>query len=170
MDRTWLPWAQLAEQTPLRRAAEPEQGRRNKQLRRRAGAGDRSYDTPPPAWSPPTRAASAATSLRPDLARRAGAVDRRCLKDTVARVLPYWNRSHHAPTIRSGKRVLIAAHGNSIRALVKLPGRHLRPRHRGARHPQRHPAGVQAGRPELKPCAATTWATPRCAAKACRRH
>jgi len=41
-----------------------------------------------------------------------------CLKDTVARVLPYWNQAI-APDIRAGKRVLIAAHGNSIRALVK---------------------------------------------------
>jgi hypothetical protein len=41
-----------------------------------------------------------------------------CLKDTVARVLPFWNESM-APAIRSGKRVLVAAHGNSIRALVK---------------------------------------------------
>jgi len=41
-----------------------------------------------------------------------------CLKDTVARVLPYWN-STLAPAIGSGQRVLIAAHGNSIRALVK---------------------------------------------------
>ena len=41
-----------------------------------------------------------------------------CLKDTVARVLPFWNESM-APAIRAGKRVLVAAHGNSIRALVK---------------------------------------------------
>ena len=41
-----------------------------------------------------------------------------CLKDTVERVLPYWYETI-APTIRSGKRVLIAAHGNSLRALVK---------------------------------------------------
>ena len=41
-----------------------------------------------------------------------------CLKDTVARVLPFWNESM-APAIRRGKRVLVAAHGNSIRALVK---------------------------------------------------
>ncbi|MFM1856291.1 MAG: phosphoglyceromutase, partial [Pseudomonadota bacterium] len=41
-----------------------------------------------------------------------------CLKDTVARVLPCWNESL-APAIRSGQRVLVAAHGNSIRALVK---------------------------------------------------
>ena len=41
-----------------------------------------------------------------------------CLADTVARVLPYWNECI-APAVRSGKRVLIAAHGNSLRALVK---------------------------------------------------
>ena len=41
-----------------------------------------------------------------------------CLKDTVARVLPFWNESM-APAIRAGKRVVVAAHGNSIRALVK---------------------------------------------------
>jgi 2,3-bisphosphoglycerate-dependent phosphoglycerate mutase len=41
-----------------------------------------------------------------------------CLKDTVARVLPYWNKTL-APTIQSGKRIIVAAHGNSMRALVK---------------------------------------------------
>ena len=40
------------------------------------------------------------------------------LKDTIARFLPYWHETI-APTIRSGKRVVIAAHGNSLRALVK---------------------------------------------------
>ena len=41
-----------------------------------------------------------------------------CLKDTVVRFLPYWHETI-APAIRSGKRVIIAAHGNSLRALVK---------------------------------------------------
>ena len=41
-----------------------------------------------------------------------------CLKDTVARFLPYWHEVI-APVVRSGKRVIIAAHGNSLRALVK---------------------------------------------------
>jgi 2,3-bisphosphoglycerate-dependent phosphoglycerate mutase len=41
-----------------------------------------------------------------------------CLKDTVARFLPYWHETI-APTIASGKKVIIAAHGNSLRALVK---------------------------------------------------
>jgi 2,3-bisphosphoglycerate-dependent phosphoglycerate mutase len=74
----------------------------------------RSYDTPPPA-------------LKPDDARYEGrdpryagvAVPRtECLKDTVARVVPYWE-SAIAPALRAGKRVLVAAHGNSLRALVK---------------------------------------------------
>lgn len=41
-----------------------------------------------------------------------------CLKDTVARFLPYWHE-RIAPVVRSGKQVVIAAHGNSLRALVK---------------------------------------------------
>jgi len=41
-----------------------------------------------------------------------------CLKDTVARFLPYWHETI-APVVRSGKKVIIAAHGNSLRALVK---------------------------------------------------
>ena len=41
-----------------------------------------------------------------------------CLKDTVARFLPYWHQTI-VPTIKSGKKVIIAAHGNSLRALVK---------------------------------------------------
>jgi 2,3-bisphosphoglycerate-dependent phosphoglycerate mutase len=41
-----------------------------------------------------------------------------CLKDTVARFLPYWHQTI-APTIQSGKKIIIAAHGNSLRALVK---------------------------------------------------
>ena len=40
-----------------------------------------------------------------------------CLKDTVARFLPYWHNTI-APTVRQGERVLISAHGNSLRALV----------------------------------------------------
>lgn len=41
-----------------------------------------------------------------------------CLKDTVARVLPFWTDSI-APAVRRGRRVLVAAHGNSLRALIK---------------------------------------------------
>ncbi|TCT11235.1 2,3-diphosphoglycerate-dependent phosphoglycerate mutase [Paralcaligenes ureilyticus] len=44
--------------------------------------------------------------------------DTECLKDTVERVIPFWNESI-APAIRAGRRVLVSAHGNSLRALVK---------------------------------------------------
>jgi 2,3-bisphosphoglycerate-dependent phosphoglycerate mutase len=77
----------------------------------------RSYDVPPPALEP-----GDARSERGD--RRYAALEpnqvplTECLKDTVARVLPYWHDTL-APAIRAGERVLVAAHGNSMRALVK---------------------------------------------------
>jgi 2,3-bisphosphoglycerate-dependent phosphoglycerate mutase len=74
----------------------------------------RSYDIPPPELSP--------TDDRyegKDPRYKGVAVPRsESLKDTVARVLPYWN-STIAPAIRAGRRVLIAAHGNALRALIK---------------------------------------------------
>ena len=77
----------------------------------------RSYDIPPPPLTPddprhPSHDARYA-SLRPNELPLTES-----LKDTVARFLPYWHDAI-APAIRSGKRVLIAAHGNSLRALVK---------------------------------------------------
>jgi 2,3-bisphosphoglycerate-dependent phosphoglycerate mutase len=77
----------------------------------------RSYDIPPPPLTPddprhpshdPRYAALTATEL--PLAES--------LEDTVARFLPYWHEAI-APSIAAGRRVLIAAHGNSLRALVK---------------------------------------------------
>ena len=77
----------------------------------------RSYDTPPPALeaSDPRseRADPRYAKLNPDDIPLT-----ECLKDTVARVLPFWNDSI-APAIKHGKRIVVAAHGNSIRALVK---------------------------------------------------
>ena len=77
----------------------------------------RSYDTPPPPLD-----AGDARSERNDpryVRLLPGQVPlTECLKDTVERVLPFWNESM-APAIRAGKRVVVAAHGNSIRALVK---------------------------------------------------
>jgi 2,3-bisphosphoglycerate-dependent phosphoglycerate mutase len=77
----------------------------------------RSYDTPPPALE-----ATDARSERADLRYAKLAPGQvpltECLKDTVARVLPCWDEVL-APAIRAGQRVLVAAHGNSIRALVK---------------------------------------------------
>lgn len=77
----------------------------------------RAYDTPPPPL------ATDDPRLALDDPRYAnlpsGQFPRtECLKDTVARVLPFWNETI-APAILSGKSVLIAAHGNSIRALIK---------------------------------------------------
>jgi 2,3-bisphosphoglycerate-dependent phosphoglycerate mutase len=77
----------------------------------------RSYADPPPPLTPdderyPGRDRRYA-SLRPDELPL-----KESLKDTVARFLPYWNETI-APAVRSGQRVVIAAHGNSLRALVK---------------------------------------------------
>lgn len=75
----------------------------------------RSYSTRPPALEP-TDPRSERTDPRYAGVNQVPLTE--CLQDTVARVLPFWNQSI-APAIASGKRVLIAAHGNSIRALVK---------------------------------------------------
>jgi 2,3-bisphosphoglycerate-dependent phosphoglycerate mutase len=77
----------------------------------------RSYDIPPPALEPddprhPSHDPRYARLHPNELPRTES------LKDTVARFLPYWH-STIAPSIMSGKRVLVAAHGNSLRALVK---------------------------------------------------
>ncbi len=77
----------------------------------------RSFDTPPPELEP-----TDPRSERGDA--RYAKIDphqvplTECLKDTVARVMPFWNESM-APAIKAGKRIVVAAHGNSIRALVK---------------------------------------------------
>ncbi len=77
----------------------------------------RSYDTPPPPLTADDprgqRQDIRYAKLKPEDIPLT-----ECLKDTVARVLPAWNEDL-APAIRAGKRILIAAHGNSIRALVK---------------------------------------------------
>ena len=77
----------------------------------------RSYDTPPPALAQgdPRGQRQDPRYSRLDPAQIPLT---ECLKDTVARVLPCWNE-RLAPAIRSGQRVLVAAHGNSMRALVK---------------------------------------------------
>ena len=77
----------------------------------------RSYDVPPPPLTPgdprfPGRDPRYAGLAPADLPLT------ECLKDTVARFLPFWHETV-APAVTSGRRVLIAAHGNSLRALVK---------------------------------------------------
>jgi 2,3-bisphosphoglycerate-dependent phosphoglycerate mutase len=120
LDRTWLPvhhdW-RLNE-----RHYGALQGLNKADMAREYGeaqvlAWRRSYDTPPPAL-----AATDPRSERSDPRYRRLDAEQiplsECLKDTVARVLPCWNE-RLAPAIRSGRRIVVAAHGNSIRALVK---------------------------------------------------
>jgi 2,3-bisphosphoglycerate-dependent phosphoglycerate mutase len=74
----------------------------------------RSYDTPPPPIE-------LGTEFSQDSDPRYAGIDiprTECLKDVVARMLPYWDEAI-VPDLRAGKTVLVAAHGNSLRALVK---------------------------------------------------
>jgi 2,3-bisphosphoglycerate-dependent phosphoglycerate mutase len=77
----------------------------------------RSYDTPPPALDPGDERCERGDLRYAKLSPLEVPLTE-CLKDTVARVMPLWQDSL-APAIKAGKRVVIAAHGNSIRALVK---------------------------------------------------
>ena len=120
MDRTWLPV--LNDWRLNERHYGALQGLNKADTARQYGDEQvlvwrRSYDTPPPAL-----ASGDPRSERSDLryAKLAPAQVplTECLKDTVDRVLPCWHE-RLAPAIRDGQRLLIAAHGNSIRALVK---------------------------------------------------
>jgi len=77
----------------------------------------RSYDEPPPALEPGDARSPAGDPRYRELAPgQLPATE--CLKDTVERFLPYWHQTI-APAVKAGRRVIIAAHGNSLRALVK---------------------------------------------------
>ena len=118
MDRTWLPVVKDYRLNERHYGA--LQGLNKADMAKQYGDEQvliwrRSYDTPPPALE--------ATDPRCEKTdRRYPSADvvplTECLKDTVARVLPAWQDSI-GPAIQSGQRVLIAAHGNSIRALIK---------------------------------------------------
>jgi 2,3-bisphosphoglycerate-dependent phosphoglycerate mutase len=77
----------------------------------------RSYDVPPPALEPGDPR-TGANDPRYKALTAAEMPLTECLKDTVARFLPYWHGTI-APDVVAGKSVIIAAHGNSLRALVK---------------------------------------------------
>ena len=77
----------------------------------------RSYDIPPPPLEASDERSPARDPRYADVAKNDLPLTE-SLKETVARFLPYWHETI-APTIKSGKRVVIAAHGNSLRALVK---------------------------------------------------
>ena len=120
MDRTWLPVQKVWQLNERHYGA--LQGLNKAETAKQYGDAQvltwrRSYDTPPPALE-----ATDARCERSDL--RYAKLDAQnvplteCLKDTVARVLPLWHETI-APAITTGQRLVIAAHGNSIRALVK---------------------------------------------------
>ena len=120
MDRTWLPV--LHDWRLNERHYGALQGLNKADMAKQYGDEQvlvwrRSYDTPPPLLDP-----SDPRGQRSDI-RYAKLLPEQiplseCLKDTVARVLPCWNE-RIAPAILAGQRLVIAAHGNSIRALVK---------------------------------------------------
>jgi len=120
MDRTWLPVVHSWRLNERHYGA--LQGLDKGETARKYGDAQvlvwrRSYDTPPPSLE-----ATDPRSERADIRYAKLQADQvpltECLKDTVARVLPFWNESM-APAIKAGKRVVVAAHGNSIRALIK---------------------------------------------------
>jgi 2,3-bisphosphoglycerate-dependent phosphoglycerate mutase len=120
MDRTWLPVVNSWRLNERHYGA--LQGLNKAEVAKQYGDDQvliwrRSYDTPPPALeaSDPRceRADVRYAKLQPDQIPLT-----ECLKDTVARVLPFWDEAL-APAIQRGKRLVVAAHGNSIRALIK---------------------------------------------------
>ena len=120
MDRTWLPVVHSWRLNERHYGA--LQGLDKAETARKYGDAQvlvwrRSYDTPPPSLE-----ATDPRSERADIRYAKLQADQipltECLKDTVARVLPFWNESM-APAIKAGKRIVVAAHGNSIRALIK---------------------------------------------------
>jgi 2,3-bisphosphoglycerate-dependent phosphoglycerate mutase len=78
----------------------------------------RSYDTPPPALEKNDERTSFNDPRYASLEESQIPLTE-CLKDTVARVMPAWDEEI-APAIRAGKKILISAHGNSLRAIIKM--------------------------------------------------
>ena len=120
MDRTWLPVVHSWRLNERHYGA--LQGLNKAETARKYGDEQvllwrRSYDVPPPPLDPADPRCEQGDIRYAKLAP--GEVPlTECLKDVVARVLPFWNDAM-APAIREGRQVLVAAHGNSIRALVK---------------------------------------------------
>jgi len=120
MDRTWLPVVHSWRLNERHYGA--LQGLNKAETARKFGDQQvllwrRSYDVPPPALDPNDPRWEGRDIRYAGL--KPGEIPlTECLKDTVARVLPFWNEAM-APAIRAGRQVLVSAHGNSIRALVK---------------------------------------------------
>ncbi|MFZ3082095.1 2,3-diphosphoglycerate-dependent phosphoglycerate mutase [Rhodoferax ferrireducens] len=120
MDRTWLPVVNSWRLNERHYGA--LQGLNKAETAKQYGdaqvlAWRRSYDTPPPALAPADPRSERADPRYARLSQDQVPLTE-CLKDTVARVMPFWHEAL-APAIKAGKRVVVAAHGNSIRALVK---------------------------------------------------
>jgi 2,3-bisphosphoglycerate-dependent phosphoglycerate mutase len=120
MDRTWLPVVNSWRLNERHYGA--LQGLNKSDMAKQYGDAQvliwrRSYDTPPPALEP-TDPRSERSDVRYAKLNPEQIPLTECLKDTVARVMPFWNEAL-APAIKLGKRVVVAAHGNSIRAMVK---------------------------------------------------
>lgn len=120
LDRTWLPVVHSWRLNERHYGA--LQGLNKAEMAKKYGDEQvliwrRSYDVRPPALDPndprSERSDMRYAKLKPEQIPLT-----ECLKDTVERVLPFWNDSM-APAIKAGKRLLVSAHGNSIRALVK---------------------------------------------------
>jgi 2,3-bisphosphoglycerate-dependent phosphoglycerate mutase len=120
MDRTWLPVVHSWRLNERHYGA--LQGLNKADTAKKYGDGQvllwrRSYDVPPP-----TLEATDTRSERADVRYAKLKPEQipltECLKDTVARMMPFWDDAL-APAIRAGKRTVVAAHGNSIRALIK---------------------------------------------------
>jgi len=120
MDRTWLPVVNSWRLNERHYGA--LQGLNKAETAKQFGdaqvlAWRRSYDTPPPALEPTDPRSERSDARYARIAPQQVPLTE-CLKDTVARVMPFWHEAL-APAIKAGKRVVVAAHGNSIRALVK---------------------------------------------------
>ena len=120
MDRTWLPVMHSWRLNERHYGA--LQGLNKAETAKKFGdeqvlAWRRSYDVPPPALEPGDPRSERGDIRYANLSPEQIPLTE-CLKDTVARVLPFWNESM-APAVKAGKRVVVAAHGNSIRAMVK---------------------------------------------------
>ena len=120
MDRTWLPVVNSWRLNERHYGA--LQGLNKMETARQYGDAQvmvwrRSYDTPPPALDA-TDPRSERGDLRYARLKPEQIPLTECLKDTVERVMPFWNEAL-APAMKAGKRIVVAAHGNSIRALVK---------------------------------------------------